>query len=42
LARTLPSFALLLASIVLCVWMPDSLYQTILAAIATIGGGVNG
>lgn len=42
LARTLPSFALLLASIVLCIWMPDSLYQTILAAIATIGGGVNG
>ncbi len=41
-ARTLPSFALLAASITLCIWLPDSIYQTILAAIATIGGGVNG
>ena len=41
-ARTLPSFALLLTSFVLCIWLPDSLYQTILSAIATIGGGVNG
>jgi len=42
LARTLPSFALLLASIALCVWLPETVYQTILSAIATIGGGVNG
>lgn len=42
MARVLPSYALLLTSIILCVWMPDSLYQTILSAIATIGGGVNG
>ena len=41
-ARTLPSFALLAASLALCIWLPDSLYQTILSAIATIGGGVNG
>lgn len=42
MARVLPSYALLLTSIILCVWLPDSLYQTILSAIATIGGGVNG
>lgn len=42
LARVLPSYALLLTSIILCVWMPDSLYQTILSAIATVGGGING
>ncbi len=42
MARVLPSYALLLTSIILCVWMPDSLYQTILSAIATIGGGLNG
>ncbi len=39
-ARTLPSFALLLASITLCIWLPDPLYQTILSAIATIGGNI--
>ncbi len=42
MARVLPSYALLLTSIILCVWLPDSLYQTILSAIATIGGSVNG
>ncbi len=41
-ARVLPSYALLLTSVILCVWLPDSLYQTILSAIATIGGSVNG
>ncbi|MDD3813968.1 MAG: proton-conducting transporter membrane subunit [Desulfocapsaceae bacterium] len=40
--RVLPSYALLLTSVILCVWLPDSLYQTILSAIATIGGSVNG
>jgi hydrogenase-4 component F len=42
MARVLPSYALLLASLILCVWLPDSLYQTILSAIATIGGSTNG
>lgn len=42
MARVLPSYALLLTSIILCIWLPDSLYQTILSAIATIGGSVNG
>ncbi len=42
LARTLPSYLLLLTSIALCFWLPESVYQTILSAIATIGGGVNG
>jgi hydrogenase-4 component F len=42
MARVLPSYALLLTSIILCVWLPDSLYQTILSAIATIGGSANG
>ncbi len=42
MARVLPSYALLLTSIILCVWLPDSLYQTILSAIAMIGGSVNG
>jgi len=41
-ARTLPSFALLAASLALCIWLPDSIYETILSAIATIGGSVNG
>jgi len=42
LARTWPSYILLLSSIALCIWLPESIYQTIIAAIATIGGGVNG
>jgi len=41
-ARTLPSFALLAASLALCIWLPDSIYDTIISAIATIGGSVNG
>jgi len=42
LARIWPSYILLLSSIALCIWLPESIYQTIIAAIATIGGGVNG
>ncbi len=42
LVRVLPSYALLLTSIVLCVWLPDSLYQTITQAVSAIGGGMNG
>ena len=40
--RVLPPFALLLTSIVLCVWMPDALYQTIINTIAAIGGTLHG
>ncbi|WP_446010902.1 proton-conducting transporter transmembrane domain-containing protein [Candidatus Electrothrix sp.] len=42
LIRVLPSYALLLTSFVLCLWLPDSLYETILSAIATVGGSING
>jgi hydrogenase-4 component F len=42
MARVLPSYALLLTSIILCIWLPDSLYQKILSAIATVGGSING
>jgi hydrogenase-4 component F len=34
-----PQYALLLTSLVLCIWMPDSLYQTIIHAVNSIGGG---
>ncbi|MBR9984753.1 MAG: hydrogenase [Desulfosarcina sp.] len=34
-----PQYALLLTSLVLCFWMPDTLYQTIIHAVNTIGGG---
>ncbi len=40
--RVLPSYALLLTSFLLCVWLPDSLYEIIISAIATVGGGING
>ena len=42
IVRVLPSFALLLTSIILCIWLPDSIYQTIIDAISAIGGGVHG
>jgi hydrogenase-4 component F len=35
-----PQYALLLTSVVLSFWMPDSLYRTIIDAITSIGGGV--
>lgn len=35
----LPQYVLLLTSLVLCFWMPDTLYQTIIHAVKTIGGG---
>lgn len=38
----LPSFILLLTSLVLCIWLPDQLYQTIINAISVIGGTVYG
>lgn len=34
-----PPYLLLLTSLVLFLWMPDTLYQTIRHAVATIGGG---
>ncbi|MFH0729920.1 MAG: proton-conducting transporter membrane subunit [Pseudomonadota bacterium] len=34
-----PQYVLLLTSLVLCFWMPDTLYQTIIHAVTTIGGG---
>jgi hydrogenase-4 component F len=34
-----PQYVLLLTSLFLCFWMPDTLYQTIIHAVATIGGG---
>ncbi len=40
--RVLPSYALLCTSFILCIWLPDSLYEIILSAIATVGGGING
>jgi hydrogenase-4 component F len=40
--RVLPPFALLLSSIVLCLWMPEALYQTIVNTITVIGGTIHG
>ncbi len=34
-----PQYALLLTSLVLCVWIPDTLYNTIIHAVTSIGGG---
>ena len=34
-----PQYALLLTSLVLCCWMPDTLYQTIRQAVSAVGGG---
>jgi hydrogenase-4 component F len=42
LMRVLPPYFLLAASIALCIWLPDRLYQLILSAVATIGGGIHG
>ena len=35
----LPQYALLLTSLVLCFWMPERLYQTIVNAVNAMGGG---
>jgi hydrogenase-4 component F len=40
--RIMPSFVLLLTSIGLCIWIPDSIYQKILHTIQIIGGGIHG
>jgi len=34
-----PQYALLLTSFLLCFWVPDTLYQTIIHAVTPIGGG---
>jgi hydrogenase-4 component F len=39
LSMVWPQYVLLLTSVVLCFWMPDQLYQTILHAVQTISGG---
>jgi len=33
-----PQYVLLITSMILCFWMPDSLYQTIISAVAAMGG----
>ncbi len=38
-SMVLPQYVLLLTSLVLCFWMPDTLYQTLIHAIKGIGGG---
>ena len=40
--RALPPIILLLASLALVIWLPDSIFQTIQNAISPIGGTVNG
>ncbi|MDR3630869.1 MAG: proton-conducting transporter membrane subunit [Desulfocapsaceae bacterium] len=40
--RVMPSFVLLLTSIGLCLWLPNSIYQKILHTIEIIGGGFHG
>ncbi len=40
--RALPPLILLLTSLALVIWLPDSLYQTIQNAISSVGGTVNG
>ena len=35
-----PQYVLLFTSLVLCFWMPDTLYQTIIHAVNAIGGGL--
>jgi len=40
--RLIAPYVLLLASLTLCVWMPDVIYAAINQAIATIGGTIHG
>jgi len=40
--RALPPIILLLTSLALVIWLPDTIYQTIQNAISSIGGTVNG
>ena len=38
-SMVLPQYLLLITSLVLCFWMPDTLYQTLIHAVNGIGGG---
>jgi hydrogenase-4 component B len=38
-AMVWPQYALLLTSLLLCFWMPDTFYRTIIQAVNAIGGG---
>jgi hydrogenase-4 component F len=40
--RLIPPYALLLASAILCVWMPDVLYDIIINSIKMLGGTIHG
>ena len=40
--RIFPPYALLAASITLCIWMPETLLKTIIDTIEIIGGGIHG
>ena len=42
LMRVVPPYVLLLASITLCIWMPDEMYTTILKTIKIVGGTIHG
>lgn len=42
LLRVLPPYALLLASVVLCIWMPEIVYTAIINTISIIGGAIHG
>ncbi|MBF0378299.1 MAG: hydrogenase [Desulfamplus sp.] len=37
-AMIFPQYILLITSIILCFWMPDSLYETVVSAVAFMGG----
>lgn len=40
--RLIPSYTLLLASVGLCIWIPDIMYETIINSIQIIGGTIRG
>jgi hydrogenase-4 component F len=40
--RVMPPFVLLAASVVLCIWLPDEIYRTIVNTISVIGGTIHG
>jgi hydrogenase-4 component F len=42
LLRVVPPYVLLLASIVLCVWMPGAMFNTIINTIKIVGGVIHG
>lgn len=37
-----PQLTLLVVSVILCFWIPDTIYQTIIQSISSISGGLNG